>query len=108
MTKIECPQCGTVGLLQTRGNSQRIQHYIGFQDGKRVYSYHRLDVIGSKPVEVNDLNLGSNPDKVADGEGFEPSTPNLGGWCSLRGCRWLQHPIRAELLAHNMPQPNQF
>jgi hypothetical protein len=27
---------------------------------------------------------------VAGGEGFEPSTPNLGGWCS----------IRTELLAH--------
>ena len=27
---------------------------------------------------------------MAGGEGFEPSTPNLGGWCS----------IRAELLAH--------
>ena len=21
---------------------------------------------------------------VAGGEGFEPSTPNLGGWCSIR------------------------
>gem|GEM_PF-6654521 len=27
---------------------------------------------------------------MAGGEGFEPSTPNLGGWCS----------IRTELLAH--------
>ena len=25
------------------------------------------------------------PHVVAGGEGFEPSTPNLGGWCSLRG-----------------------
>ena len=24
------------------------------------------------------------PHFVAGGEGFEPSTPNLGGWCSLR------------------------
>ncbi len=28
--------------------------------------------------------------ELAGGEGFEPSTPNLGGWCS----------IRTELLAH--------
>ena len=28
---------------------------------------------------------------MAGGEGFEPSTPNLGGWCS----------IRTELLAHS-------
>ncbi len=25
-----------------------------------------------------------NIEKVAGGEGFEPSTPNLGGWCSIR------------------------
>ena len=28
--------------------------------------------------------LGSKLGTMAGGEGFEPSTPNLGGWCSLR------------------------
>ena len=39
---------------------------------------------------VNNFELSENGLEVAGGEGFEPSTPNLGGWCS----------IRAELLAH--------
>jgi hypothetical protein len=33
-------------------------------------------------------------ESVAGGEGFEPSTPNLGGWCS----------IRTELLAQAIKQ----
>ena len=40
------------------------------------------------------LGNGNNPYKkfvrvrglsVAGGVGFEPTTPNLGGWCSIRG-----------------------
>ena len=30
-----------------------------------------------------ELNLASNL-SVAGGVGFEPTTPNLGGWCSVR------------------------
>ena len=40
---------------------------------------------------VNNFELSENGLEVAGGEGFEPSTPNLGGWCS----------IRTELLAHS-------
>ncbi len=40
--KAICPVCGIEGQLQQRGNSQRIQHYIGFQDGKRVDQYHKI------------------------------------------------------------------
>src|SRR3990172_2646913 len=39
----------------------------------------------------NNLESGFKSRTVAGGEGFEPSTPNLGGWCS----------IRTELLAHS-------
>ena len=49
---------------------------------------------------------------LAGGEGFEPSTPNLGGWCSLRAMRkfpstphfggcYRNIAIRTELLAHS-------
>ncbi len=45
---------------------------------------------------------------MAGGEGFEPSTPNLGGWCSIRHeSKTKEAPpfvensrIRTELLAH--------
>jgi post-segregation antitoxin (ccd killing protein) len=32
---------------------------------------------------------------LAGGEGFEPSTPNLGGWCSIR-TELLAHSVHAE------------
>jgi hypothetical protein len=40
---------------------------------------------------------------MAGGEGFEPSTPNLGGWCSLRP-KPVDNGlgIRTELLAHDL------
>jgi len=95
-----CPVCGVEGLLQQRGNSKRIQHYTRCKDGKRTFTYHKIETNGNNTLETKTLRLSFNKGRMADGEGFEPSTPNLGGWCSLRGCRWLQHPIRAELLAH--------
>ena len=54
--KIECPVCHVIGLLQQRGNSYRVQHYQGFENGKRVYQYHKvssMEVNGSKSMEVN-------------------------------------------------------
>ena len=55
--KVLCPVCNIEGLLQQRGNSSRIQHYLGFESGKRLYSYHKLEVNGSnngsKISEVN-------------------------------------------------------
>ncbi len=82
--KTICPLCGVEGLLQQRGNSSRIQHYQGFKDGKRIYSYHKLEVNGSKMLEVKSLRFNRINGIMAGGEGFEPSTPNLGGWCSIR------------------------
>ena len=31
---------------------------------------------------------------LAGGEGFEPSTPNLGGWCSIRTELLAQFPVQ--------------
>ena len=113
--KMNCTVCGKVGILQQRGKSCRMQHYIGFENGKRIYEYHK---VGSK-LEVNLMEV-KNPDlsrkakTMAGGEGFEPSTPNLGGWCSIReDTKTLREPpfvemspIRTELLAHNINQNN--
>ena len=40
----------------------------------------------SKNISIDQTNLESSSKlrSVAGGEGFEPSTPNLGGWCSIR------------------------
>ena len=51
---------------------------------------------------------------MAGGEGFEPSTPNLGGWCSIREQFKSKReppftvdcPIRTELLAHDKAKVN--
>jgi hypothetical protein len=69
-----------------------IQHYEGFKDDKRSYSYHKapyefyiqLQVNASNRVQVTKADLSRKAKTVAGGEGFEPSTPNLGGWCSVR------------------------
>jgi len=38
----------------------------------------------TKSIEQTNNESSSKSSLVAGGEGFEPSTPNLGGWCSLR------------------------
>jgi len=40
MVKVVCPVCGKMGILQVRGNSKRVQHYVGYKNGKRKYVYH--------------------------------------------------------------------
>jgi hypothetical protein len=41
-------------------------------------------VSSNKSIGQTNLELGSYRGTMAGGEGFEPSTPNLGGWCSIR------------------------
>jgi hypothetical protein len=41
-------------------------------------------VSNNKSFGQTNLELGSKSRIMAGGEGFEPSTPNLGGWCSIR------------------------
>ena len=75
--KVECPACGVQGVLQIRGSSRRIQHYVGFRDGKRFYEYHKIGKMevngsknGSKTMEVKNCVLSS---KLVRGVGFEPT-----------------------------------
>jgi hypothetical protein len=81
--KIECPTCHNIGVLQQRGSSKRIQHYVGFQEGKRVYSYHKLEVNfgsnGSKLLEVKQPIIRPKMEIEAGGKGFEPLTLSLEG-----------------------------
>jgi hypothetical protein len=51
--KILCPLCGVQGHLQVRGNSQRVLHYKGFVDGKRMYERHRMEINGNQQMEIN-------------------------------------------------------
>ena len=114
MVRIECEQCHTVGRLQQIGKSYfRIRHYKGInkETNKSEFYYHQQskeyiaklnlehNLIPSNGHSIEHLNTNIEQ-KLKDsslflrnmaGEvGFEPTTPNLGGWCS----------IRAELLAH--------
>jgi hypothetical protein len=89
--KITCPKCGIEGSLQIRGKSARVGHYRGYSEKTRVVEWHSITyemvnmVNNGKQLMVNNTpNLRREAPKVAGGEGFEPSTPNLGGWCSIR------------------------
>lgn len=42
--KVDCPVCGVEGHLQVRENSQRVLHYKGFVNGKRVYERRRMEI----------------------------------------------------------------
>ena len=87
--------CGKEGHVQKRGGSFRKAHYIGFKGEIRKVVWHRvsssyLNMVNTngnqshKSMVINNLNLCSKSENMAGGEGFEPSTPNLGGWCSIR------------------------
>ncbi len=58
--KVECPVCGVQGVLQQRGNSCRIQHYVGFENGARRYLYHKVDGKAIGLLEVNGSNGSKN------------------------------------------------
>ena len=93
--KIECPICGILGLVQKRkSGSVRVQHYQGFHDGKRLYSYHKIDakalevkmpnlgldgnsleVNGQQNAEVNKPNSALKMRNMARDVGFEPTRP---------------------------------
>ena len=80
--KVKCSICGIKGVLQVRGNSQRVQHYMGFKDGKRLYQWHKIErqllpetvVNGSKSVVVNNQDSHIFQQIEVDGAGFEPAS----------------------------------
>ena len=51
--KVLCPICNQIGILEERGNSQRISHYKAFIDGKRVYEKHTImGINGNKSMGI--------------------------------------------------------
>ena len=56
--KVKCPICEIEGFLEKRGNSFRIKHYVGFENGDRKYTMHKvgseqLDLLGISKENVN-------------------------------------------------------
>ena len=83
-------QCGIEGHLQMRGNSYRVQHYMGFNGAKRCYQYHKIDKSfvedlevngsnGSKIVEVKPANSNSFSEKWSLGRDLDPRPPPYQG-----------------------------
>jgi hypothetical protein len=85
--KIRCPICGIDGLLQQRGNSYRVQHYQGYENGKRLYLYHKVEVNGSKLLEVKKAKNELISGNVAPPIGFEPMTD----WLTASRSTGLSH-----------------
>jgi hypothetical protein len=81
--KIECPVCHTEGVLQQRGNSYRVQHYQGFENGKRIYLYHKvksMEVNGSQFLGVRKPSNSLNLENMAPPIGLGPMT----NWLTAR------------------------
>ena len=53
--KVICPVCNMGGILEQRGNSQRVLHYRGISNGKRLYEKHKVEmgVNGNKAMGIN-------------------------------------------------------
>jgi hypothetical protein len=79
--KVECPVCGKVGILETRGNSQRVVHYRYDESGKRIFTKHRIDKnLGTMGTALGteNINLVDNGQKLVNlvrSPGFEPEYP---------------------------------
>lgn len=56
--KVKCPVCPTQGILETRGNSQRIIHYQ-YVDGKRIFSRHKVGTVGYSDMGTVGTELGT-------------------------------------------------
>ncbi len=98
-----CNICGQKGTIQAFLNSSNFVKYARTRHYKKgTFTYCKLEnlreieellksqtvpdhgQVGQENSRSNNLsNSSSNHKIVAGGEGFEPSTPNLGGWCSL-------------------------
>jgi hypothetical protein len=93
--KVECLVCGNVGILEQRGNSQRIVHYT-YVEGKRTFTKHLVSMgttvgtdgnrLGTENIELSSMvdnraNLtGSVTRSVASGAtdpGSNPGSPTI-------------------------------
>jgi hypothetical protein len=80
--KVLYPVCNIEGILEQRGNSQRVLHYKGFINGKRMYEKHNLTPNnGNKSLGVKSVVIGSYGGILAGGEGFEHKTACAPGIC---------------------------
>ena len=112
--KVKCEVCGNQGQLQHLSeNYYRVKHYLGSVNGRLRFEYHKqsleyikrvldtqeehkdIDPIDQKNIDPNIQESKLFSRTMAGGVGFEPTTPNLGGWCS----------IRTELLAQAFAHP---
>jgi len=64
--KIACPICGKVGILETRGNSQRVVHYRYDENGKRIFTKHRID----KNLGTMGTALGTEKQDLCSNDGL--------------------------------------
>jgi hypothetical protein len=108
--RFPCEVCSKLASIQVFYNKSgaikyaRARHYTGQLNGNPQFEYHQQSLeyiqrklsempigkaeIGHIGQQINDdlqkPELTSKSRTMAGGEGFEPSTPNLGGWCSIR------------------------
>jgi hypothetical protein len=101
--RFECQECGMKSSIQVfyrKDGSIGYSRARHFGADKKFY-YHQQSleyvnqklrelgidhgqVSGNKSIEQSGKELSSKIRMVAGGEGFELSTPNLGGWCSVQ------------------------
>jgi hypothetical protein len=106
---------GNVGYARAKHKNKQGFHYHKYSIEyaiEKLGELSRLDQGQYKSIDPYLSNSSSHHKLMAGGEGFEPSTPNLGGWCSIRDESFSPStspfasardpPIRAELLAHSI------
>ena len=64
MVKVACPVCGKMGILQVRGNNKRVQHYVGYKNGKRRYIYHRFNLLPEVSSRSSPVGVGVRGFKI--------------------------------------------
>ena len=101
--KFECSECGEPSSIQV---FYRKDGSVGYARARHKntqgFYYHKQSIEyvmeklrdlckldqgqynSNKTINSNLPNSSFNSRLLAGGEGFEPSTPNLGGWCSIR------------------------
>ena len=68
--KVECPVCHVQGILEVRGNSQRVLHYRGFINGKRLYERHPLGINGNNGNKSLGINKAINNVIIQNNQGL--------------------------------------
>jgi hypothetical protein len=88
--KIECPVCHVQGILEQRGNSQRVIHYQ-YVKGKRIFSRHKImGTVGYSSMGTVGTEKAENSllkDNMAPPKGFEPLTD----WLTASRSTGLSH-----------------